>query len=567
MAEPEPPEPEQQRPADAVKTEPSDQDRDAHRQKVKKKLNAVDATKIKWREEGLQLGLELTETQLVGAIEFFNTQKNGLRPLGDPAGDIPQLFALKQRFPEFPAENQVAIRDIQSYSWEQITFFVDRYIAHPEEEEQQFFDEGEQLVVDVDKEDVNRIVELLPTAYAQWERQTKVYDNNGVSIVALQSKQHSINVGFIENCLKAKYKNTTSQTWCTTWTNASNQYLNYRPDRAFYYVMNRNVSENNSYYFFAIAPSKTDRNDYRLVDMYNSFDRSNLTFNDILEKTNCPELENVKNKVVWFEETEADSIDRKFDTYLFGPATGDKEIDKHNFMFLDATLHKEFIDYGRNIQSARALKVLADKAKFPDIEKPVDLQRVYVNLTNAQNMVDRFRTTDASEDIFSMIEALRPSPKKQLHSLLTVKENVSGGIKGLALKLMSNELIGSFTDYVKTDIRLLQSKNNIGTFGIFNLVKFKWEKPLKYTKSTRVIKLRDKEITIEDGKEIKQIYFLFKYISDDDYFYWMFNKEDYLHRNNPNNPNRLKGKFLEGSVGDNLIDSMTSLMYKPKPRP
>jgi len=556
VAEPEPPEPEQKRPADAVKTEPSDQDRDAHRQKVKKKLNAIDKTKLKWREEATQIGVEITENDMVGAIEFFNTKKNGLRPLGAPAGDIPQLFALKQRFPEFPAENEVAIRDIQTYSWEQILFFINRYIAHPEEEQEQFFDEGEQLVVDVDKEDANRIAGLLPTAYEQWKKQVKVYDNNGVSIVALQSKQHSINVGFLENCLKAKHKNTTSQFWCTTWTNASNQYLNYRPNEAFYYVLNINVPESDPFYFFAIAPSSKDRNSYRLVDMYNSNDWSSLNFDAVLSYTNCPELANAKDKVVWFEETEYDSIDRKFDTYAFGEPTGDKEIDKHNFMFLDLTHQREFIDYGRNIRSARALRALSDKAEYPDVEKPVDLQRVYVNLTNAQNMVDRFRTIDENEDIFSMINALRPSPKKQLHSLLEVKEKVSGGIKGLALKLMSNELIGSFLDYTKTDIRLLQSKNNIGTFGIFNMVEFKWEKPLEYTKATPLIKAMD--------RETKQIYIFQKYISENDYFYWMFNREDYLHRNNPKSPNRLKGKFLEGSVGDGVINSMTSLMKRPR---
>lgn len=513
---------------DEQTTEPNAQDRASHKQKITKKLSAVQQTKLNWVEETTQKGVTVTETQMNGAIEFFNTKKNGLRPLGHEAGDIPQLFALKQRFPDFPAENIRVIRDIQSYSWEQIIFFMERYIAEPEELD--VVDEGEQINV----KGASTVSHLLPQAYEQWEKQKKVFNQDGVSIVQIVSKQHSINVGFLENCLKDKYDSRNIDVWCTTWTRDSNLYQTYRSNVAFYYVLNKNVPEDNEYRFFSLA---ADRNGtYRLTNTFNTYDTTGLSYDQVLEKTNCQQLIDAKSVIVWFEETEKESIERVFDTYTFN-GEGDND-----FMFLTPSAQMAFIEHSRNVRSAKALKALG-VVKFTNKAKPTDLQYEYARRTTSQNLADRFKTGDATEDVFDMVSVLRPKVKKFLDEFLKSRQGVPDGIYAIIALLLNNELIKSYKDIERQDIRMFQNKNTTGLFGIFSLETYQWVKPLEYSKQTWNAYV---------DRETKKTFIVIRYVSDNDYFYWLFNKPDLLSKDR-SNPNYLKGKFVEGSVGDEMF--------------
>lgn len=515
---------------DDQRTQPTDQDRNVHKKTIKKKLNAVQQTKLNWLEETREKGITITETQMNGAIEFFNTKKNGLRPLGDQAGDIPQLFALKQRFPDFPADNIRMIRDIQTYSWEQIIFFMERYIAEPDQIDA--IDEGEQINV----RGATNVSHLLDQAYEQWDRQRKIFDQDGVSIVQIVSKQHSINVGFLENCLKDKYDSRRVDVWCTTWTRDSNMYQTYRSDAAFYYVLNRNVPEDNEYRFFSVAASP--HGTYRLTNTFNTYDTTGLSFDQVLDKTNCPQLADAKEVITWFEETEKESIERIFDTYTFD---GQGEND---FMFLTPSAQMAFIEHSRNIRSAKALKSLG-VVKFTNQDKPTDLQYEYVRRTTAQNLADRFKTSDPDEDVFDMIskDVLRPKVRKFLDEFLKTRQGVPDGLFAVVALLLNNELIKSYKDIERQDIRMFQNKNTTGLFGIFNLDSYQWVKPLEYSKQTWNAYV---------DRNTKKTFIAIKYVSDNDYFYWLFNKADLLSKDKTN-PNYLKGKFVEGDEGDQMF--------------
>ena len=69
--------------------------------KKEKVLSPIEKTKIKWLSENPHLN----DTLMDAAIEFFNSRKNNLRAFmpnpGPNVRNMPEIYALKQRFPEF----------------------------------------------------------------------------------------------------------------------------------------------------------------------------------------------------------------------------------------------------------------------------------------------------------------------------------------------------------------------------------------------------------------------------------------------------------------------------------
>jgi len=550
--QPEPEEPEQEVRPEMPETEPNvtrvtptEEDRQIHRETVKKKINAVTLIKQRWQEQATAANIQITETDMNDAIEFFNSKKNGLRPLSVPPRntDNPQLYALHIRFPEFPATDIGRIRDLQNYTWQQITFFRERYVEGPEQEP-----EAEQLE-NIQIPGATDLSRFFNRAHQLWvQKRTKLYDNDGVIVIRIESKEQSIMYGGLQNTLRDKYQNQrNSARWCTSLTDEGNLYSSYRNWRAFYYVYNENVDEDDDYRIFAIGavnPNHTNSTIYApftLTNLYNDSNLSKLSFDDIVRRTGCNQLKEIEKQIIWFPETKQESQERIFGSYTFD---GRHDTD---FAFLRPQAQYRFIDASREIKSAKALRALSAEATVTinGTSRVVDLQEEYVRRTRAFNFQNRFVTTDPTEDAFEMIEALRPPVKKFLHNLLIREENLPDGIYSIVASILNKSLTKSWKDYSNPTIRLLQSKTSAGLFGVFDLENYKWVKPLQYT-------LRNFNYL---DKTNKQKYVVKKYTSNNDYFYWIFRYEDILIKDRTN-PNYLKGKFIDGSEGDELLSRL-----------
>ena len=527
-------------------TRPNEEDVQIHRETVRKKVNAITLLKQRWMEQAAADDSFVTEADMDDAITFFNTKKNGLRQLSVPPRntDNPQLYALHIRFPDFPATDLNRVRDIQSYSWPQISFFRERYAEAPEPENQ-----PEQIEM-IQIEGAENLSRFLDRARQMWRnKKQKIYENDGVTVIRIESKEHSIMYGGLQNSLKDKYPkgHRTTNYWCTTLTDENNLYSGYRQWRAFYYVLNENVVQDDNWHIFAIGavnPNHSNATQYApftLSNLYNDNNLEALTFDQIVIITDCPQLKEVESQIVWFPETKQESQERIFSSYTFD---GRRDTD---FAFLKPQAQYRFIEASRDIKSAKALRALSSEATITinGASRVVDLQEEYVRRTRAYNFQTRFITTDPTEDAFEMIDALRPPVRKFLHRVLVNEEGLPDGIYSIVASILNKSLNKSWRDYSNSTIRLMQSKTSSGLFGVFDLENYRWIKPLAY--SLRNFNYID--------RATRQKYVVKKYTSNDDYFYWLFKHEDLLIKDNTN-PNYLKGKYLAGSDGDEILSRL-----------
>ena len=549
--EPERPEPEH--PEDQEATPQPDS-----RKKVKPTAAAMEisSVKSKWTAQAAQTNARISEAAMDDAISFFNEKKIGLRPLANPPNnlDIPQLFTLQQRFPNFPGSDPSKIKNIQTYSWEQINFLMERYLEGAEEDIPEEIEVGERVQI-AGADDLSR---FLPKAYKSWEdKRKKLYDANGVTIIQIESQEQSISYGGLQNCLRDKYKDTvaSSNYWCTTKIGGS-LYGSYRDWRSFYYVLNKNVPESDPYRMFAIgAVRKGDsRYPFTLTDLYNRVNSTSLTFDEVMNDTNCRELVNARDRIVWFEETEKESVERIYDSYTFNQrsvspdANGNYNLLPSDFSLVKPRAQLRYIQSGRIIKSGKVLKSLGEVV----IEgRPVDIQKEYVRNTTAQNFQTRFISSDPDEDDFAMINSLRTSNVTFLNATLQHPANgITDGIYAIVGAILNKNYKGSWKDYSNPKIRVFQSKTSLGIYGVYDLSKYKWIKPAKY---------RVQPTRFYLNKVDREVYGLIKYMSDDDYFFWLFRKNDLLKYKDKTNPNYLKGKYLEGRDGDELIGRLVKL--------
>lgn len=506
--------------------------------------------KTKWAREAAQTGTPITEAEMDGAIAFFNDKKGTLRPLSNPPNnlDISQLFALHKKFPNFPAYNANDIRNISSYTWEQINFLMERYLEAPEgEEEENVIEVGERL--QIRGESMERI---LPRAYEMWKgKRTKLYDANNVSIIKIESQEQSVSYGVVQNCLRDK--NNRGSYWCTTIPGGSN-YANYRTWRSFYYVLNENVDDSHPYHFFAIGAVIPEHSNgpYTLASAFNE-NYSRLTFDDLIANTGCQDLNNVRNKIVWFNETQKESVERIYDSYTFNEteprrdANGNVEyvLKSTDFSLLKPRAQLKYIQAGKMIKSAAALKSLPEVMIDGQLK---DLQKEYVISVSVMNFKQKFITIDPDEDVFAMLSSLRTSNLTFLDKHLKMN-GIPDGKFAVIKSILNTKLKRSYRDIADKNKVLYQTKDT-NKFGIFDVVKMKWDKPLKYKKDPSIHFYRD---TVN-----KKSFGFIKYVSADDYFYVVMRKEDWLTRDK-DNPNRLGCQYVDGQKGDELIGRMAKL--------
>lgn len=486
-----------------------------------KPLSPIQRLKIKWKEENPAL----TDGDMNGAIESFNLRKNNLRPLSNnpEIRNMPEVLALKARFPNFPAGDIQKLKDITTYTWDQLEFFLDRF---SERDIQQDLDWD--IIGDTPEERWKLSME-------KWEKSyNKILDEDGLIVHVIHSQEEAVALGQVQQKLAALHG---GNSWCVTYApgqTGSNLYTTYRSYRAFYFIMDKKRDVSDNYFISSIQVVDPNTDSYRAKLPYCVTPRSNhqvgnqgsevcgVDWDYIVDK--WPGLKNKQNLFKWFGETKQEKKDVTLNMINF------RQGDQNDFAIQPTRIQRMYIQSNRVITSPRAFLTLN-----------AELQHEYVARTTFDDYKLRFKSDSITEP-FAMLDALSKSDLKFLDNfVLKTQLGIRDGVYAIKGSILKSNYTMSYGDITNKGLTLFSSNFNENIFGVMDLNKISWIKDVKYLKGSAT--------TLFD-KETRTIYILRRYTSDDDYFYFLFTQKDLKDKNSPN---YLKGKFYDGKDGDEIM--------------
>jgi hypothetical protein len=512
-----------------VTDEPSDEQPQAPvKPKKEKPQSPIEKTKIKWLEENPHLNNLLMDE----AIEFFNGRKNNLRPFIDPqspgaARNMPEIFALKQRFPDFPAEDVQKLKDIQSYSWEQIEFLMDRFNTTDAAAEVDFSIEGDT------PEDRKK------SALDKWNKEyNKLIDENNIIVHKIEGKDESIALGRLQHILVEKYG---GMRWCVTIPPGmgSNLYSGYRDRRSFYFIMDKNKDESDPNYISAIQVVDMSKNSYEgpfVITPRPNGDQTGRSWEDIVNI--WPGLQGKENMFRIIPLSKKEQFDGVLDRIRFYPIPQNPPA-TNDFAIQSRAIQEMYVDSpNRVINDPRSFMTMAE-----------DLQKKYVAMTTLDNYKQKYKNLDESKP-FGMLEALGGRNLKFLDAVLKTQLGIRDGVLAVKASILKLNYKMSFSDSENDNIKMFISKGS-QKYGVMDLNTIEWIKPLTYIRTKA-----ETFFTPEDRK----MYILQRYTSEDgsDYFYWLFPREN-LTSKDKSSATHLKGKFLNKEEGDNIPSNFRKL--------
>lgn len=487
-----------------------------------KPLSPIQRIKMRWKEESPGLA----DGDMNGAIESFNNRKNNLRPLSDnpEVRNMPEILSLKQRFPEFPANDIQKLKDIQSYTWQQIEFFLDRFSEA---------DAMEALDWNITGDTPE---ERKQSAENKWKKTyNKIFDENGLTVHRIDAKDEAIALGKLQQILCAKYG---GQIWCVTYAPGdvgNNLYSSYRTRRSFYFIMDKNRKENDNHYISSIGVVDPSTSNYRnelnyVITPRENGDNVGLQWADLVKV--WPGLANSQNIFKYFGPTLKEKTDVTLDRITFRAG------DPNDFAVQSPRIQKIWIDSNRTINEPRAFLTMNE-----------GLQHEYVARATLDDYKNRFKSNDTAKP-FAMLDALSKGDLRFLDQIvLKTQLKIADGIYAIKANVLKTNYKVSYSDAQNKNIMMFSSRYNNNIFGVMDLSNLKWIKPISY--------LQGKATTLID-RASRKLYILRRYSSDDgsDYFYWLFNQKDLTDKNSPT---YLKGTYYDGKGGDELMTKYQKL--------
>ena len=411
-----------------------------------KPLSPVQLVKKKWKEEWDALA----DADMNQAIEFFNRKKNGLRAYNpSPAAELPNIpviSAMRMTFPDFPATNEQKVKDIQTYTWKQMEFFIDFYSQ-------------EEAVIDADFEIQGDTEELRErSAISKWHNQyTKIVDKDGLIVHRVTSQNESMALGRYQHILVGKFG---GNRWCITripGDGGTNLYTTYRNERAYYFCLNQNLPVDNIMRVFVFQPAPGDQR-FAVTSRTNSGsvtgEKTGLTWEQAVSFANCPQLNEHKEIFKYFKHTENERKDIRFESITFTNPN-----DPMYFFNQRKGVRVGYVESGRAINYPKIFEAL-----------PEEIQKDYVNRTNFDNYKERYVSYDPN-DLFGMLRVLGPQNIKFLESILKMRFNppIPAGIGAIKKAIMEKTLTPSYVKSTDENIRMFRSRDDENLYGIFNL--------------------------------------------------------------------------------------------------
>lgn len=528
-----------------------------------KKLTETQKLKMKWIAE--QPGL--TDLVMDEHIQFFKERKERLRPY-KPYGTIdpitqrhyinlPEVAAQMERFPNMVdiLSDPQRVKDIQNYSWEQISFYMSRILN-----QNRVIDEENFVLGD------DNIDQKLQESYKRWESPYgRILNEGGVTVYKIESKNESIALGSVQRYLHEKYSKDdyNSNPWCISRPPksgyGSNMYSTYRDDygAAFYFLMDRNRPITDKYHFIAIDVKNPNyrgyeqRRPYTIISRMNG-DDTNYPWSQIEEM--YPQLKGKEQLFKYFGPTRKENVDFTLDSITF------EKGDPYDFATLSPQIQSAYIDSKRYIHEVRSFLTLEQAERKLYIDKTVKTDDDYKV---------RF-TCDDENDPFGILDAIKntkPQDYKYLDFILKDRLKIPQGILAIKLLIVGfnwKRWISDYdTNYTICSVRGENNRNNrTAKFGVIDLntIEDKEESIIKdfaYIMTTTRGYMA--KITDDNGIVRRIPYMLERYArggagnAEGDYFSILYKKDDAF---NKNSPTYLKGKFLDGSAGDSYIQSM-----------
>ncbi len=507
--------------------------------KKEKKLSPIDLIKSQWIEQNPHLN----DTMMDEAINFFNNRKNNLRPFVDPNSvpnvrNMPEIFAFKQRFPDFPAENIQKLKDLQNYTWEQIEFLMDRFNTTEAAGEVDFSIEGDT------PEDRER------SAREKWNKShNKIIDEGGLVVFKCEGKDESIAFGRLQHILVAKYG---GNRWCVTIPpgEGSNLYVGYRQAsgdrhlgksrRTFYFIKDETKDVSDPYYIAALQAvnmeTAPDEGPFVITPRPNG-DQYKKSWEDVTRI--WPQLMGKENLIRPLPLSQKEKFDGILDKIRFYPIPKNPPA-ADDFAIQSRAIQEMFVD--------SPTRVINDPRSFMSLSE--DLQKKYVANTNLDNYKKKYKNLDESKP-FGMLEALGPKLLKFLDdAVLKYQLKIKDGIFAIKQSILQANYKVSFTDVDNDAIKMFMGKSN-EKYGIMDLSSIEWIKPLEYirTKSTTYFSPQSRELFILQRYQSE---------SSDDYFYWMFPQKN-LTSKDKSSVQHLRGRYLSKEQGDEIPNQYKKL--------
>jgi hypothetical protein len=497
--------------------------------KKQKPLSPVEKVKIKWLSENPHLN----DFMMDGIIESFNGRKNNLRALVDPNSaptvrNMAEIYALKQRFPDFPAEDVQKLKDIQTYTWEQIEFLMDRFNTTEAAAEVDFSIDGDT------PDDRKR------SALQKWDNSyNKLIDENNIVVYKIEGKDEAIALGRLQHILVEKYG---GSRWCVTLppgSGGNNLYTGYRDRRSFYFVLDKNKSEDDVNYISALQVVDMSKNSYEgpfVVTPRPNGDQMGKSWENVVAI--WPALQGKENMFRIIPLSKKEQFDGVLDRIRFYPNPQNPPA-ANDFAIQSRAVQEMYVDSpNRIINDPRSFMTLSE-----------DLQKKYVATTTLDNYKSKYKNLDESKP-FGMLEALGSKNLRFLDAMMKSQLGIKDGVLAVKASILRLNYTISYGDSQNDSIKMFISK--IGQkYGIMDLDTIEWVKPLNYIRTKA-----ETYFTPEDRK----LYVLQRYTNEDgsDYFYWLFPKENLTSRDKSSS-SHLKGKFLTKEEGDNIPNSYRKL--------
>lgn len=489
--------------------------------KKQKPLSPIEKVKIKWLSENPHLN----DFMMDEIIDSFNNRKNNLRAFIDPNSEpnvrnMAEIYALKQRFPDFPAEDIQKLKDIQTYSWEQIEFLMDRFNTTEAAAEVDFSIAGDT------PDDRER------SALQKWDNAyNRLIDENGIVVYKIEGKDESIALGRLQHILVEKYG---GSRWCVTIPpgQGSNLYTGYRERRSFYFVMDKNKPENDPYYISALQVVDMSKNSYEgpfVVTPRPNGDQMGKSWDDIVRI--WPALQGKENMFRIIPLSKKEQYDGVLDKIKFYPRPQNPPA-SNDFAIQSRAVQEMYVDSPN--------RVINDPRSFMTLSE--DLQKKYVATTTLDNYKTKYKNLDDSRP-FGMLEALGSKNLRFLDAMMKSQLGIKDGVLAVKASILKLNYNISYSDSQSDNIKMFISK--VGQkYGIMNLETIEWVKPLNYIRTKA-----ETYFTPEDRK----LYILQRYTNEDgtDYFYWLFPKEN-LTSKDKSSSTHLRGRYLTKEEGDNI---------------
>lgn len=530
-----------------------------------KKLSRTQQIIAKWKEE--RPGI--TDQQASDAVAFFNERKDRLKPYHpygyiDPATNrhyinLPEINALAERFPDMVPvlSDIVRIKDLSNYTWEQVSFYMDRIYRQAIEVDDENWVKG-------DFTEDQRITMAL-------QRWTKPYNqliNDGTLIVyRVECKAEAIALGAIDHAIFRKYSNEkilktlplnvraeigdmrwASQPWCISrpigGQYGANLWTNYRPEKAFYFVLDNSKPEWHKYHIAALQ--SLEGGGYELSPMTNSTEYP--AWGEI--ENIYPGLRGKKNLFPWFGTTQRERKELTLDTITF------RKGDQYDFAVQPDAVHEAFIENNRYVRDVRCFLTLS-----------FDNRKLYIDKATKENddYKQRFLCDDPN-DPFGILEILRVQRKPDdLYKYLdgfTLKQRlgIPDGILAIKKTIIGTNWRRWLSD-VDTNLTLVSARNarlRVGDnpkYGLMDIENADFIKDVHYIAERPKLYVHT---TLKDESGKPKIYMLQKYIystgnnqiDPNEYFYFLCVKDAV---SNKNSDLYFKGKYYDGKEGDDFI--------------